>query len=201
MLLGGAFRPAVLYTRGSEGGQTSSSATGILMQADLRAGIRAGGWRASASIGVISNSSYASIAGNLISREQWIGYAFDSDTYTIRAGRINLPYGLRIIEHNLWVRATTRTNINDQQQDGVAFAFDNRRVRAEVMGSGQLPDQPDAYRERGYSAYAEVMLAPAYALGVIASSRTRRRTSFSASPTPGRRTVCSPGRVPGRRWC
>ena len=167
LLLGGAFRPAVLYTRGSEGGQTSSSATGILMQADLRAGIRVGGWRASASIGVVSNSSYASIAGNLISREQWIGYAFDSDTYTIRAGRINLPYGLRIIEHNLWVRATTRTDINDQQQDGVAFAFDNRRVRAEVMGIlGNYQISPDAYRERGYSAYAEVMLAPAYALGV-----------------------------------
>ncbi len=167
LLLGGAFRPAMLITRGSADGMTTTAATGIIMQADLRAGIRAGGWRASASIGVISNASYASIAGNLISREHWIGYAFDSDTYTVRAGRMDLPFGLRIIEHNLWVRAATRTDINDQQQHGVAFTYDNRRVRAEVMGIlGNYQISPDANRERGYSAYAEVMVATGYAVGV-----------------------------------
>lgn len=166
LLLGGAFRPALLITRASEGGQTSTSQMGIIMQADLRAGIRAGGWRASATVGAISNDSYASIAGNVISREHWVGRAFDSDTYTVRVGRMNLPYGLRIIEHNLWVRATTRTDINDQQQHGVAFTFDNRRVRAEGMGIlGNYQISPDAYRERGYSAYAEVLLTPAVAIG------------------------------------
>jgi len=167
LLLGAAFRPAVLVTNASADGMSNTTATGILMQADLRAGIRAGGWRASASIGVISNSSYASIVGNLISREHWVGYAFDGDTYTIRAGRINLPFGLRIIEHNFYVRAYTRTDINDEQQHGVAFAFDNRRVRAEVMGIlGNYQISPDAFRERGYSGYAELMIAPDYAVGV-----------------------------------
>ena len=113
------------------------------MQADLRAGIRAGGWRASATIGVISNSSYASIAGPVVSREHWVGYALDGDTYTVRAGRINLPYGLRIIEHDAWVRAETRTDINDEQQHGVAFAYTSQLIRAEAMGIlGKLPDQP-----------------------------------------------------------
>ncbi len=167
LLLGAAFRPAMLVTRASADGMSNTTATAILMQADLRAGIRAGGWRASASIGVISNSSYASIVGNLISREHWLGYAFDGDTYTVRAGRINLPFGLRIIEHNFYVRAYTRTDINDEQQDGVAFAFDNHRVRAEVMGIlGNYQISPDAFRERGYSAYAELMIAPDYAVGV-----------------------------------
>jgi hypothetical protein len=166
LLLGGAFRPALLVTHASEGGATVTTSTGIIMQADLRAGIRVGGWRASASIGAISNDSYASIAGNVISREHWVGYAFDSDTYTVRAGRMNLPFGLRIIEHNLWVRAATRTDINDQQQHGVAFTFDNRLVRAEAMGIlGNYQISPDAYRERGYSAYAEVMVASGYAIG------------------------------------
>jgi hypothetical protein len=167
LLLGGAFRPALLVTHAAGGGATNTSSTGIIMQADLRAGIRSGGWRASASIGAISNDSYASIAGNLISREHWVGYAVDGDTYTVRAGRMNLPYGLRIIEHNLWVRSATRTDINDQQQHGVAFTFDNRMVRAEAMGIlGNYQISPDAYRERGYSAYADVMLASGYSVGV-----------------------------------
>jgi len=167
LLLGGAFRPALLITRATGGGTTNTSSTGIIMQADLRAGIRAGGWRASASIGAISNPSYASISGNLISREHWVGYAFDSDTYTVRAGRLNLPYGLRIIEHNLWVRAATRTDINDQQQHGVAFTFDNRLVRAEAMAIlGNFQISPGAYRERGYSAYAEVQPIAGYDVGV-----------------------------------
>lgn len=167
LLLGGAFRPAVLITHATEGGASSTANAGIIMQADLRAGIRAGGWRASASIGAISNNSWASISGNVVSREHWVGYAFDSDTYTVRAGRMNLPYGLRIIEHNLWIRAATRTDINDQQQHGVAFTFDNRTVRAELMGIlGNYQISPDAFRERGYSAYAEVIPALGYAVGV-----------------------------------
>ena len=88
LLLGGAFRPALLITHASEGGQSITTRTGIIMQADLRAGIRADGWRASATVGAISNNSYASITGNVISREHWVGYAFDSDTYTVRAGRM-----------------------------------------------------------------------------------------------------------------
>ena len=46
LLLGGAFRPALLITQVPEViGGTNTSSQPILMQADLRAGIRAGGWR------------------------------------------------------------------------------------------------------------------------------------------------------------
>ncbi|MES1209101.1 MAG: hypothetical protein ABUS79_24450 [Pseudomonadota bacterium] len=166
LLLGGAFRGAIVATRVSMAGQTNSSASPILMQGDLRAGVRAGGWRASASVGVISNNSYASIAGQLVSREHWVGYAFDGDTFTVRGGRMNLPYGLRVIEHDLWVRQSTRTDINDQQQHGVAFAYNDGPIRAEVMGIlGNYQISPDAYRERGYSAYAEVTPVAGYAVG------------------------------------
>ncbi len=167
LLLGGAFRPAILITQVPEpSGGTNTSRQAILMQGDLRAGIRTGGWRASASLGIISNDSYASIAGQLVSREHWVGYAWNGDTFTLRAGRMNLPYGLRIIEHDTWVRAQTRTDINDQQQHGVAFAFDNHLVRAELMGIlGNYQVSPDAFRERGYSAYAEVTPAAGYAVG------------------------------------
>lgn len=185
LLLGGAFRPAILVTQVPEmNGGTNTSGQGILMQADLRAGIRAGGWRGSASIGVISNSSYASIAGQVVSREHWVGYAWDGDTYTLRAGRMNLPFGLRIIEHDTWVRAETRTDINDEQQHGVAFAFQNQLVRAEVMGIlGNYQISPDAFRERGYSAYAEVTLAAGYAVG--ASSLVTRAAEDLVLKEPG----------------
>ncbi|HXU62696.1 MAG TPA: hypothetical protein VN962_13390 [Polyangia bacterium] len=167
LLLGGAFRPAILTTQIPQvSGGTNTSSQAILMQGDLRAGIRAGGWRGSASLGIISNDSYASLAGQLVSREHWVGYAWDGDTYTLRAGRLNLPYGLRIIEHDSWVRAQTRTDINDQQQHGIAFAWDTQRVRAEAMGIlGNYQISPDAVRERGYSAYAEVTPAAGYAVG------------------------------------
>lgn len=168
LLLGGAFRPAVLVTQVPDGtGGTNTTNQAIFMQADLRAGIRAGGWRASASLGIISNESYASIAGQVVSREHWVGYAFDGDTVTVRAGRMNLPFGLRIIEHTAWVRAETRTDINDQQQHGVAVAYNNQLVRAEAMGIlGNYQISPDAFRERGYSAYAELTPHPGYAVGV-----------------------------------
>jgi hypothetical protein len=167
LLLGGSFRPAILGTDAVSGGASGSSVDVILMQADLRAGVRAGAWRASASAGVITtDASYASIAGQLVSREHWLGYAFDHDTFTLRAGRMNLPYGLRVIEHTLWVREQTRTNINDQQQHGVAFAYNSQRIRAEVMGIlGNYQTSPDAFRERGYSGYLELTPLPGYAVG------------------------------------
>jgi hypothetical protein len=167
LLLGGSFRPALLVTSAQSGGASGSSTDVILMQADLRAGVRAGPWRASASAGVITtDNSYASIAGQLVSREHWVGYALDGDTVTLRAGRMNLPYGLRVIEHTLWVRSETRTDINDQQQHGLAAAYSAGRVRAELMAIlGNYQISPDAARERGYSGYLEVTPAPGYALG------------------------------------
>jgi len=108
LLVGAGLRGAILDTKvggappgppGSPSGQWTASL--ILMQADLRAGVRAGGFRASASVGAVNDGSYAAIAGNLVSREHWVGYAFDHDTYTVRAGRLNLPFGIRSIEHTL----------------------------------------------------------------------------------------------------
>ncbi len=187
LLLGGAFRPAVLITQVPEQtGGTNTTSQLIFMQADLRAGIRAEGWRASASIGVISNSSYASVSGQLVSREHWVGYAFDGDTYVVRAGRMNLPYGLRIIEHNAWIRAETRTDINDEQQHGVAFAYNNQFLRGEVMGIvGNYQISPDAFRERGYSAYAEVTPHTGYAIGL--SSLVTRATKDLVLNVPNTR--------------
>ena len=170
-LIGAGLRGAILDTKVSgappPSGQWAASAS--LMQADVRAGIRKGGFRASASLGVVNDSSYAAVTGNLVSREHWLGYAFDHDRFVLRAGRMNLPFGIRSIEHTLWVRQQTQTDINDSQQHGVAFAYSSPLVRAEVMGIlGNYQISPDEYRQRGYSALAE--LVPVAGVAVGASS-------------------------------
>ena len=40
----------------------------------------------------------------------------------LRAGRINVPYGLRVVEHPFFVRQVTRTDIDKGQEHGVSLA-------------------------------------------------------------------------------
>jgi hypothetical protein len=129
----------------------------ILMQADARAGLRAGPWRAAVALGgVTSDGSAASVAGSFVSREHWLGYAFGDDTFLLRAGRINLPFGIRSIEHTLFVRSLTRTDLNDTQEHGVSFSYSGERLRGEIMAIlGNYQVSPDAFRERGYAGYLE----------------------------------------------
>lgn len=153
----GSFRDLLLATKVGSSGFTT---TNIVMQADLRLGVAtANGFRAYGSIGTVSsNGSGASLAGSVVSREHWLGWAFGSDQqFLLRAGRIDLPYGIRMIDHTLFVRVATRTDLNDTQQHGVAFAYASDFVRGELMAiAGNYQLSPDAYRERGYSGYLEL---------------------------------------------
>jgi len=164
LLTGGSIRYMGLFMK-TDGAPLMNSS--ILMQADLRAGLLAGPWRAAGSLGFIQNgNSPAALAGNLVAREYWVGYAFASDTVLLRAGRINLPFGIRSIEHTLFVRAATRTDLNDTQQHGVALAFRGGGFRGELQGiAGNYQARPDAFRERGYSGYLEWSPDSRYALG------------------------------------
>lgn len=103
---------------------------------------------------------------NLISRSHWIGYDV-SDEILVRAGRLNLPFGMRIPEHVMWARAATRTDRESAQQHGVAVSYSGGKWRGEVMGIlGNYQISPDKFRERGYSLYAEYLLNSHTALGV-----------------------------------
>lgn len=165
LLLGGSLRPGLVGVKVDSGAMTVQP---VLMQADLRAGIRAAGFRASASLGIVNvDSSPASLTGNLVSREHWLGYAFAHDSVTVRAGRLNVPFGIRSVEHTFWVRQQTRTDINDTQQDGLAVAYSSRWIRGEAMGiAGNYQLSPAARREHGYSAYLEVDPRPWAGVGV-----------------------------------
>ena len=140
----------------------------ILMQADARAGIQAGRWRAAGSLGFIQNgNSPAAVVGNLVAREYWAGTTFANDTILLRAGRINLPFGIRSIEHTLFVRVATRTDLNDTQQHGLALAVRGGGFRGELLAiAGNYQESPDAFRERGYSGYLEWSPASRWAVGI-----------------------------------
>jgi hypothetical protein len=104
---------------------------------------------------------------NLISRTHYVGLDLGEGQYTVRAGRLNLPFGIRMPEHTLWAREATRTDRESDQQHGVALAFASENVRAEgmvILGNYQI--NPDEFRERGYSFYLEVKAAERAAFGV-----------------------------------
>ncbi|MGC4090104.1 MAG: hypothetical protein QM756_19920 [Polyangiaceae bacterium] len=164
-------------------------ARNIWMQLDMSAALQLGGFVASASVGYAPEGALpaALTSGaekNLISRYHWLGYGLLDGALLLRAGRMNLPFGLRTIEHTSWVRSMTRTSINTDQQYGVSAVYAKDRLRAEVMAVlGNFQLKPDDFRERGYSAYAEVALMPKLTLGAsslltyrVLDPRTLRQT-------------------------
>lgn len=172
LLLGGAYRHLVIYE------PTEGDVTTFPMQADLYGQIRIGVVRAAASVGaakVPAGSPHARKAQvttgqgdtlQLISRSHWIGVD-PSRELSIRAGRLNLPFGVRIPEHVMWVRDATLTDRESDQQHGAAVAYTGRRWRGEVMviaGNYQL--SPDDFRERGYSGFAELLVFDRTGVGI-----------------------------------
>lgn len=95
-----------------------------------------------------------------LAREFWAGVKFADDAVMVRAGRMNLPFGLRNNEHQSYVRQLTRTDINVNQQVGLSASYNSDTVRGELMGiAGNFQISPDVYRERGYSAFAEYSIS------------------------------------------
>jgi hypothetical protein len=144
----------------------------IWMQLDGNASIQAGPFVAYGSLGYAPTGALGAtltdrVDSNLISREHWAGLWFDdSHELLFRAGRMNVPFGIRSIEHTLWARAYTHTDTNDSQQYGASLSLATGPFRAEAMGIfGNLQISPDLFREKGYSAYAEYTPAPGLAFG------------------------------------
>ena len=168
--IGGDFREGFLSSQ-AEGAPLVQQL--ITMQADVYADIKISRFRADGSIGYAPEGALAaSLTGkpsdNLISREHWVGAELDDDgSWLVRAGRITVPYGLRMVEHNFLVQTLTRVDINDTQQYGLALAVNKENFRGEIMGiAGNFQVHPDAFRERGYAGYFEYAPMTNLALGV-----------------------------------
>jgi hypothetical protein len=182
LALGGDVRGALLRVKTPGVPITRRS---ILMQADLEATLTSGRFVASvtggyAHEGALGAAITRSTKDNLVSRQHWLGYYLNQDSSALlRVGRMNLPFGVRDIEHTLWARQLTATNINDRQQFGLALAWTSGAVRGELMGIlGNFQLRPDAYRERGYSTFLEVALDARLVIGV-SSLITHRKLDTS----------------------
>ena len=162
---------------------------GIWMQADFAAALQIKHITASASLGYADQGALeASLTNapekNLVSRTHWAGYSFLDDALMVRAGRMNLPFGLRVFEHTLWARAYTRTSINADQQYGVAAVYQGEKFRTELMAIiGNFLISPDAYRERGYSGYIDWTPQPKMSLGLSSLVTYRALDAATLEPT------------------
>jgi hypothetical protein len=190
LLLGGSYRQLTVIKPGP------GTFTTFPMMADVYGQMQFGHFRVEGSIGIIRvgvGSPYGravQITGNqgdqwnLLSRTHWVGYDLADGTVTLRAGHLNLPFGIRIPEHTMWVRQITRTDRESAQQDGAAIAFNGEKLRGEVMGiAGNYQVRPDKYRERGYSLYAEYLTGTRTAIGIssLVTSAKEDRVSLEAN--------------------
>ncbi|WP_394829146.1 hypothetical protein [Pendulispora albinea] len=174
LLLGGDVRNMYLAARRKgENGPAVTDSRIIVMQADFTAQVAVDRVRANASIGfdhrgAAPNNITHRNEDNLISRVHWVGVDLGEEKqWLLRAGRMNIPFGIRQIEHTLFARDLTRTTTQKHQQHGVALAYNGDSIRGEVMAIlGNFQLNPDRYRERGYAGYIEWAPFTTLALGV-----------------------------------
>ena len=194
VLLGGDYRGA--YFSSELAGAPHVPARYLQMQADLTGQVAFGRLRINGSIGYDHLGAEAAdltlrAQDNLISRVHWLGLDIGANNEVLlRAGRMNLPYGLRSIEHTLFIHSPpgipgsgVRNDLSQGQQHGVAVAFTSGAFRGEVMailGNYQL--SPDEFRERGYSAYLEWAESADVAVGASSLVTHSHRDVFYAAP-------------------
>lgn len=176
LLLGGGYRNLSVI-RPTEAG---SEYTFIpAMQADIYGQLHLGIFRIGGSLGLgrarpgSTNGRLAQVTTNedgynLVSRSHYIGLDLDKNKkWVLRGGRLNQPFGLRIPEHNAWVREATRTDRESDQQHGLTLSYVSEKLRGEIMAiAGNYQVGPDAFRERGYSMFVEGIAGTSFASGV-----------------------------------
>ncbi len=152
----------------------------VLMQADQSAQLKFGRFRLNGSIGYNRDSGAlaASVTnqpadwGAIVARQYWMGVDLGADNqFLLRLGRMNVPFGLRSVEHTLWARVATRSDINAAQEHGLSLAYTGEHFRGEAMailGNYQIHGASswDGPHERGGSAYLEWLAAEKMGFGV-----------------------------------
>jgi hypothetical protein len=161
----------------------------IWMQADFAAALRLDSFVASGSFGYADEGATLAAVSrqskyNIVSRQHWLGFWTPDYSTLVRAGRMNLPFGVRTNEHTLWVRDATSTSINDHQAHGVSAYVGGEIVRGELMAvAGNYQVRPDDFRERGYSGYLELMPIAGLAVGISSLITHRQLDEYAVEKT------------------
>jgi len=170
LLVGGDIRSAHVLRVPASG---EAQGRFILMQADLQSQLSLGRFRVNGSLGAVGEGgNLAAVTrgpdAKLVSRVHWLGVDLgERDEWLVRLGRMNVPFGIRSIEHTMFTRSETRTDINTGQQYGIAGDYHRGRLRASLMGIvGNFAVSPDKFRARGYAGLAELAITPTLAAGV-----------------------------------
>lgn len=181
-----SFRGGALHV----GSRDAPPVVPLVMAADVRAAVTVGPFRASGTLGFSPRGARLAAltdqpSNNLVSREHWLGLQLLEGAVQVRAGRINVPFGLRNQEHVAWVRSQTRSDLVSAQQYGLAVAYNQDMFRAEVMGiAGNFLLRLPEYREVGYAGSFDAALTPHLALGVSSLlTRAHRDLEDSAPQT------------------
>jgi len=189
-------RNLLMYMKPATG---PSNTRHIWMQTDARMAVNLGKFEVAGSIGwshEAGNAAYITSrpGDNLVSREFWVGYAFDEDKNNrLRVGRMYLPFGIRTIDHYLYVRNATQTDLDSQQQYGASFFHQSDAYRFEIMGiAGNYQMRPDRYRQRGYSAYVEYNAASRLGLGFSSLLTYQALSQYSGIAGAGLRGAHGP---------
>ena len=103
----------------------------LQMRADAGADLKIGAFRAAAELGYgspegtprLAQITHSTTGPNLVGREFWAGVEMFEGEGLLRAGRINVPFGLRNLEHTSFVRSATQTDFNEDQNYGVALSL------------------------------------------------------------------------------
>jgi hypothetical protein len=99
-----------------------------------------------------------------------------------------LPFGIRLSEHTLWVRQKTATDRESAQEDGAALNMNFASWRFEIMAiAGNYQLNPDVFRKRGYSGYAELNAWDGGALGVSSLITHAKADALHPGPIPDTR--------------
>ncbi len=183
--LGGSVRAMDIYDF------KTNQPTVFPMQMDFYGAVSAGRFVLGASLGVsraadrYEYSDKARLVGDingrnyiLVSRNHWLGYKF-TDDLMVRLGRLNLPFGLRVPEHVLWVRHETGTDRESDQEHGMSVVYSSGRFRGELMGFVGNLQIPSQYLSPGYSGYLEYSLDTNLAVGVSSLLVYAKREPFT----------------------
>jgi hypothetical protein len=173
--LGGSYRHMFLYTAPVP--QLPSTTRTFPMQADVYGSATFGQFVLGASLGVARGIEGAThVRGAQLNREAGEGWILLSRSHylglwlteeaLLRVGRLNLPFGVRIPEHVMWARESTRTDRESDQQHGASLTYARGRWRTDTMiVIGNFQINPDRYRERGITTSIAYLLSPTLELG------------------------------------